>query len=131
MQDTFLYSYHVPQRFHRKKPWILYIFSLRIDREQHVPDSSNRSLYLTKLFIFSNLEGSSGGNQQPDGSIGLSPSPPSLPPPPRQHTTRNTQRQRHRDRDTETKPESLTFQYGLMFFAKHLLYILYYILMLS
>ena len=29
--------------------------------------SSNHSLYLIKLFSFSNLEGSPGGNQQPDG----------------------------------------------------------------
>ena len=29
--------------------WILHVFSLRIDREQHVPDSSNHSLYLMEL----------------------------------------------------------------------------------
>ena len=83
---------------HQRNLWILYIFSLRIDREQHVPDSSNHSLYLIKLFSFSNLEGSSAGNQLPEGSISLSPSPPFLPPTPQQHTTRNTQRQRQRQR---------------------------------
>ena len=50
--------------------------SLRIDREQHVPDSSNHSLYLIKLFSFSNLEEHCGGNQPPDGSICLSPPKP-------------------------------------------------------
>ena len=74
----------------------------RIGREQHVPDCSNHSLYLIKLFSFSNLEGSSGGNQQPDGSISLSHSPPHLPPPPQHHKTRN------RDRDTETETETQT-----------------------
>ena len=47
--------------------------SLRIDWEQHVPDSSNHSLYLIKLFISSSPEGICGGNQPPDGSICLSP----------------------------------------------------------
>ena len=63
-----------PQRFKKRNPWILHVFCLTIDREQHVPDSSNHSLYLTKLLSFSNLEGNFGGNQLPDGSIGLSPS---------------------------------------------------------
>ena len=52
---------------------MLPIFSLRIGREQHVPDSSNHSLYLVKLFSFSNLEGHCGGNQLLDGSVCLSP----------------------------------------------------------
>ena len=81
-------------------------FNLRIDREQHVPDSSNHSLYLIKLFSFSNLEGSSGGNQPPHGSISLSPSP--LPPSSTttkhntQHTEIETQRQRQRQNPSFT-----------------------------
>ena len=96
-----------PQRF-TKETLGSYTFSCwRIDREQHVPDSSNHSLYLTKLFSFSNLEGSSGGNQQPDGSISLSPSPPLPSSTTTTHNTKQTggerQRLRHRDRDTETQ----------------------------
>ena len=47
------------------------------------PDSSNHSLYLIKLFNSSYTEGHCGGNQQPDGSICLSPLslPPSSSPP--------------------------------------------------
>ena len=63
-----------PREVHQRNCWIIHIFSVRIDREQHVPDSSSNSLYIIKLFSFSNLEGNLGGNQQPDGSIGLSPS---------------------------------------------------------
>ena len=59
-----------------KNPWILHIFSLRIDREQHVPDSSNHSLYQIKLFNSSSPEGHCGRNQPPDGSICLSPPKP-------------------------------------------------------
>ena len=33
---------------------------MRTGREQHVPDSSNHSLYLIKLFSFSNIEGNFG-----------------------------------------------------------------------
>ena len=129
---------------HQRNLWILHIFSSRIDREQHVPDSSNHSLYLIKLFIFCNLEGSPGGNQQPDGSTSLSPSPPSLRPPPQQHTTSNTQRQRHTDtdktqvyrtictsdtfRDVRLK-ESFTFHNGFMFFFKHLLQKYFHVIM--
>ena len=90
---------HLTPEVHQRHPWILYISSLRIDREQQVPDSSNQSLYLIKLFSFSNLEGSSGGNQQPDGSISLSPSPP--PPSNTQRKTHNTQRHRHSHRDRD------------------------------
>ena len=43
--------------FTRSKHWISHISSLRISREQHVPDSSNHSLYLMKLFVFSCPEG--------------------------------------------------------------------------
>ena len=46
-----------------KNPWILHNASLRTDREQHVPDSSNHSLYLMKLLSSSypeeTLEGTS------------------------------------------------------------------------
>ena len=45
-----------PHKFTERNPWILPIRSLRIDREQLVPESSNHSLYLMNLFIFSNLE---------------------------------------------------------------------------
>ena len=45
-----------PHKFTERKTWILPIRSLRIDREQLVPESSNHSLYLMNLFIFSNLE---------------------------------------------------------------------------
>ena len=48
---------------HQRNPWILHNSSLRRDREQHVPDSSNRSLYLRKLYSSSNPEGNVGGNQ--------------------------------------------------------------------
>ena len=51
------WSHHVTQRFTKSNHWILQISSLRTGREQHVPDSSNRSLYLMKLFVFSCPEG--------------------------------------------------------------------------
>ena len=108
---------------HQRNPWISHNFSLRKDREQHVPDSSNHSLYLIKLFSFSNLEGSSGGNQQPDGSISLSLSPPPLPHPPQQHTTRNTQRhrdtekQRHRQRQNPSFTDDLHVRHFSMMFG--------------
>ena len=41
-------SHHVPQRFNKET--LAPIFRLRIHREQHVPDSSNHSLYPIKLF---------------------------------------------------------------------------------
>ena len=71
-----------PTEVHQRNPWILHIFSLRMNREQHVSDSSNHSLHLIKPFNLSNIEGNFGGDQQPDGSISLSPSPFLLPPPP-------------------------------------------------
>ena len=37
------------ERFTERNPWILPIQGLRIDREQHVPESSDHSLYLMKL----------------------------------------------------------------------------------
>ena len=101
----------VVREVHQRNRWILHIFSLKTDREQHVHDSSNHSIFLIKLFSFRHLEGNFGGNQQPDGSIILSRSPPSLHPPPRphqQHTThrdRDTETQRHRDTETETETE--------------------------
>ena len=46
-----------------RTPWILPIQGLRTGREQHVPDSSNHSLYLTKLvgssYLGETLEGTS------------------------------------------------------------------------
>ena len=47
---------------HQRNPWMLPIFSLRIGRTRHVPDSSNHSLYLMKLLSSSNFEGTVGGN---------------------------------------------------------------------
>ena len=49
-------SSHLAHKFTERNPWILPIRSLRIDREQLVPESSNHSFYLMNLFIFSNLE---------------------------------------------------------------------------
>ena len=46
--------------------WIVPVQSLRIGREERVPESSNHSL-------FPGNEGKFGGNQLPDGSIRLSP----------------------------------------------------------
>ena len=46
--------------------------SLRKDREQHVPDFSNHSLYLMKIVKQQLLWWNSGGNQPWDGSICLS-----------------------------------------------------------
>ena len=45
-----------PHKFTERNCWILPIRSLRIDREQLAPESSNHSLHLMNLFIFSNLE---------------------------------------------------------------------------
>ena len=63
---------------HQSNHWMLPIQILRIGQEQHVPDSSNHSLYLIKLFNSSYPEGNSGVNQQLDGSISLSPLHPSI-----------------------------------------------------
>ena len=46
---------------HQRNPWMFPILSLRIDREQHVPDSSNHSLYLIKLLNSSSPEESAAG----------------------------------------------------------------------
>ena len=92
---------------HQRNFWIFPISSLKIGREQHVTDSSNHSLYLIKLFSFSNLEENFGGNQQSDGSSCLSNSPslPSPPPPTTTTTTHDTQRQGDRDTKTERDRE--------------------------
>ena len=104
-QEKLTWSSHLaPERFTKETLGSYTFSSLRIDREQHVPDS---------LFSLSNLEGNFGGNQQPDGSISLFPSPPLLPPPPQpqpqprlqqQHTTHNTHRQRQRQRLEAKRP---------------------------
>ena len=44
------------ERFTERNPWFLPIQGLRTSREQHVPESSNHSLYLIRLFSFSNLD---------------------------------------------------------------------------
>ena len=98
-------GYHVLQRFNTETLGSFPFSSLRIGREQHVPDSSNHSLYLIKLFSYSNLEGNFGGNQLPNGSICLSSSTP--PRPSRQHTTQHqhitTSHTTHGDRHRETE----------------------------
>ena len=86
-----------PEKFTKETLWIVHSFSLRIDREQHVPDSSNHSLYVIKLFSFSNLEGNFGGNQLPDRSISLSFLPP--PPQPRPPRRNNTEQQHNTTKD--------------------------------
>ena len=54
------------------------MFSLRIDREPRVPDSSNHSLYLIKLFNSSSPDGHCGGNQLLGGSVCFSPFLPNI-----------------------------------------------------
>ena len=49
-QNLPTWCYHLIPEAHQRNPWILHDFSWRIDREHHVPDSSNHSLCLTKLF---------------------------------------------------------------------------------
>ena len=50
------WCFHVPQRFTERNPWIIPISSLRTGPEKHVPESSNHSPCLTKLFSSSHLE---------------------------------------------------------------------------
>ena len=57
------------ERFTERNPWFLPISGLRTGREQHVPESSNHSLCLIKLFSFSNLDGNSGGNQHTQHTV--------------------------------------------------------------
>ena len=66
-------EFSLAPQVHQRNPWIINNFSLRIDREQHVSDSSNHSLYLIKLLNSSSPEGHCGGNQQLNGSVCLSP----------------------------------------------------------
>ena len=63
---------------HQSNRWILPTDSSRIGREQHVPESSNRSLYLIKLRRSSYPEGNFGWNQRLDSSISLPPLHPSV-----------------------------------------------------
>ena len=56
-QNLPTYGYHVLQRFTEETFGSFPFSSLRIDREQHVPDSSNHSLSPIKLFSFSCPEG--------------------------------------------------------------------------
>ena len=46
---------------HQRNQWIFTIFSLRTGREQHVPNSSDHSLYLIKLLYSGSPEGNCGG----------------------------------------------------------------------
>ena len=48
-------SYHLLERFTERNHWMLQISSLRIGREQHVPESSDHSLYLISLFNFQKI----------------------------------------------------------------------------
>ena len=50
-QEKPTYGYHVLQRFTEETFGSFPFSSFRIDREQHVPDTSNHSLYLMKLLI--------------------------------------------------------------------------------
>ena len=50
-----------PERFTESYHWIFHIFSLKIGPEEHIPESSNHSSCLIKLFSSSNLE-NFGGN---------------------------------------------------------------------
>ena len=52
-----------PREVHQRKPCIVPILSLSIGRTRHVPESSNHSLYLLKLFNASSPEGTFGWNQ--------------------------------------------------------------------
>ena len=56
-------SSHLAPQVHRRKPLDLTIQGLRKDSEQHVPESSNHSLYMMKLLSSSYPEGNCGGNQ--------------------------------------------------------------------
>ena len=65
-QEWSTQSYHLLERLTGSKHWIVPVQSLRIGRKEHVPESSNNTL-------FPGNEGNFGGNQLPDGSIRLSP----------------------------------------------------------
>ena len=69
-------GYHVTQRFTKSNHWILQVSCLRIGREHHVPDSSNHTLYLMKLFV---LAVCPEGNKLLDCSIRFSLLSPSIP----------------------------------------------------
>ena len=83
------------ERFTERNPWFLPIQGLRPGREQHVLESSNHSLYLTKLLSSSNLEGQCGGNQHT------------------QHTQSPTQRHKHQHKDTTQHTHTHTHQHIL------------------
>ena len=95
----------------QRNPWMLPILSLRIDREQHVPDSSNQSLYLIKLFNSSSPQRHCGENQPPDGSVCLSPPKPKH----NERFTRQTLSMMFGYRNP------LTFHNGFTLFSLHLL----------
>ena len=65
-QEWSTQSYHLLERLDGSKHWIVPVQCLRIGREEHVPESSNHSL-------FPGNDGNFGGNQLPDGSIRPSP----------------------------------------------------------
>ena len=69
---------NLPTQHYHLTPWILHTFSLRIDRKQHVPESSNHSHHLIKLFNSCSPEEHCGWNQPPDGSICVSPPKPTF-----------------------------------------------------
>ena len=93
------------ERFTDRNPWILPISSLRIDREQHVPDSSNHSLYLLKLFSFSCPEGTLRGERQTQHPPTHHHHHHSLPPLPPTHTTHphdHIHKHKHQHKETHT-----------------------------
>ena len=80
-----------PHKFTERNPWILPIRSLRIDREQLVPEFSNHSLYLMNLFIFNNLEESTDTTNNTNTETPTHPTQlPSPPPLPRTRTRKRT-----------------------------------------
>ena len=122
-------GYHVLQSITGRNPINLHIFSLRKGREQHVPESSNHSLYLIKLLSSSYPEGHCGWKQLRDSPLSPSPTndkhnthPPTHPPthhhshllllllPHTQHTQSKTQTQSqtHTLRHTRTRTRLCT-----------------------
>ena len=128
-QNLPTYGFHALQRFTKRNPWILPIFSVRTSRTRHVPDSFNHSPCLIKLSNSSYPEGDVG----PYGSISLSTSPLHLPPPPPPSTTTTTTTTS--TTTTRTHSEVLrtictTFHIVFMFFATFLINIYIYMIFL-
>ena len=95
-----------PRGSHKKPLDLKHFFSWRVDRQQHVPASSNHSLCLINLFNSSSPEGHCGGNQLPDGSVCLSPPKP-----------KNHERFARQTLSMMFCLKPLTFHNGFMFFC--------------